>query len=247
MTVKDMAKELEESQIVLCTVDRIRGTIVFVKIEEYNVEATITFSEISPGRIRNIRDYVFPGKKIVCKVLKIDPRGIHLSFRRVKQKERQEFNESLRKEKSFKALLKTVLKENAEKIIENIKKDNENLSDFLEEIKEDPKILEKYLQKKDSDKIIKILQEKKEKETTVSEEFSLSSKNPDGIKIVKDIIKKATKDYPDCDVSYLAAGKYLIKIKSRDPKKSDQQLTKIMEEIDNLASAEKCSFNSERT
>ena len=59
--------ELEEGQIVLCTVEKILGTTVFVKIEN-NGEGTLTTSEISPGRIRNLRDYVVIGKKIVCKI-----------------------------------------------------------------------------------------------------------------------------------------------------------------------------------
>ena len=57
-----------EGQIVLGTVSKIVGTTVFVEIEG-NGEATLITSEISPGRIRNLRDYVVPGKKIVCKIL----------------------------------------------------------------------------------------------------------------------------------------------------------------------------------
>ena len=69
-------EQIEEGQIVLCTVDKIVGTTVFVKIED-NGEGTITTSEISPGRIRNLRKYVIPGKKIVCKVLNTK-NGTHL-------------------------------------------------------------------------------------------------------------------------------------------------------------------------
>ncbi len=94
--------ELEEGQMVSCTVEKIVGTIVFVKLEEYNIDGTITFSEISPGRIRNIRDYVIPGKKIVCKVLKLTNSGVYLSLRRVKLKEKNEFNDELRKERVIK-------------------------------------------------------------------------------------------------------------------------------------------------
>ena len=47
---------LEEGDLTLCTVDRIVGTNVFVKFfdEGKEKEGTITFSEIAPGRIRNI-------------------------------------------------------------------------------------------------------------------------------------------------------------------------------------------------
>jgi translation initiation factor 2 alpha subunit (eIF-2alpha) len=74
--------ELEEGTVVLCTVTKIVGTSVFVKLDDYNKEATIITSEIAPGRIRNLRDYVVPNKKIVCKILRIDNKGqIDLSLR----------------------------------------------------------------------------------------------------------------------------------------------------------------------
>ena len=95
--------ELEHNQIVLCTVDKILGTTVFVKIEGGG-EGTITTSEISPGRIRNLRDYVVPGKKIVCKILSIKGDKVYLSLRRVKQKEKKELLDKLSKEKSYKAI-----------------------------------------------------------------------------------------------------------------------------------------------
>ena len=60
--------ELEVGDVVLCTVDRIAGTVVFVKIEG-NGEGSVIISEIAPGRIRNLRDYVVPKKRIVCKIL----------------------------------------------------------------------------------------------------------------------------------------------------------------------------------
>ena len=72
---------------------RISGTTVFVSIED-DGEGTIITSEIAPGRIRNLRDYVVPGKKIVCKILSIDKAGnIHLSLRRVTDKEKREVME----------------------------------------------------------------------------------------------------------------------------------------------------------
>ena len=57
---------LQEGELVLCTVDKIMGTTVFVRLEN-NVEGTITLSEIAPGRIRNLRDYVAPGKGLYAR------------------------------------------------------------------------------------------------------------------------------------------------------------------------------------
>ena len=84
-----MPQKLEQGDLVICAVDKIIGTVVFVKIEgPYDVkEGTIIFSEIAAGRIRNIRDYVKEGKKIVCKVLDINNEKcyIDLSLRRVSE------------------------------------------------------------------------------------------------------------------------------------------------------------------
>ena len=73
---------MEEYQNVLCTVTKIDGTTVFVKLDS-GEDGTIVVSEIAPGRIRNLRDYVVPGKKIVCKILSIEHNNIHLSLRSV--------------------------------------------------------------------------------------------------------------------------------------------------------------------
>src|SRR4030042_1348754 len=123
---------MEEGDIVLCTVDRIAGTVVFVKIEGEEKEGSIILSEIAPGRIRNLREYVIPKKKIVCKVLKISGGTISLSLRRVTMKERKEVMDEYKQEKSYMSILKSVLKEKSNEVIEQITKEGK-LYDFFEE------------------------------------------------------------------------------------------------------------------
>ena len=86
-----MVNQLDVGDVVLCTVDRIVGTTVFVMIGDNNrTEGSIIVSEISPGRIRNLRDFVTPKKKIVCKIIRINQGNIELSLRRVTSKEKKE-------------------------------------------------------------------------------------------------------------------------------------------------------------
>ena len=134
-------EKLESGDVVLCTVDRIVGTMVFVKIKGYG-EGSIVLSEVAPGRIRNLRDYVVPKKRIVCKVLKVSGERIELSLRRVNQKERKEILEQDKKEKSYKVILKKILGEKSIKVIDEIEKEN-NLYDFLEEAKNNKNELDK--------------------------------------------------------------------------------------------------------
>ena len=235
--------ELEEGQIVFCTVDKIIGTTVFVKIEG-NGEGTITTSEISPGRIRNLRDYVVLGKKIVCKILKIQGDKIHLSLRRVKQNEKKELLEKISKEKSYKAIFNTVLKENAMHIINKIMNDY-SLIDFFEEVKTNPKLLDKYLNKEESEKIKKILESKKDKAKEIKKYFKLSSNSSDGMTRIKNILKDSCKD-SKCQISYISAGKYQLKIKGDDFKKIKSEVNQVMDNIEKQAKKNKCFFELEK-
>ncbi|MEK6844728.1 MAG: hypothetical protein AABX44_00570, partial [Nanoarchaeota archaeon] len=133
---------LEEGDLVLCTVEKIVGTIVFVNISGEKKEGSIVLSEIAPGRIRNLRDYVVPKKKIVCKVLRISPERVDLSLRRVTQNEKKQIIEEYNQEKSYENILKSILGDNSKQIIDKIK-EKENLYNFFEQVKKNPDFLEK--------------------------------------------------------------------------------------------------------
>lgn len=231
-----MEKKLEEGQIVLCTVTKIVGTTVFVKIEEYNKEGTIITSEIAPGRIRNLRDYVVPNKKIVCKILRIDNGHIALSLRRVTAKEKREVLEKNKKEKSLAATLKSLL-QNSEEIIAKIK-EKSSLTDLFEQAKEDPRLLEGLMVKEKIDKLLKILEEKKEKEISVKKRFSLSSQAEDGMTKIKKILPE--------EATYIAAGKFSITIKDKNYKDANTKLNSLLQEIEEKAKKENCLFSLEK-
>ena len=226
-------EQLEEGQIVFCTVDKIVGTTVFVKIQG-NEEGTLTTSEIAPGRIRNLRAYVVPGKKIVCKILNIRNGRIHLSLRRVKQNERKELLDKIKKEKNYSAILKTVLgKEKAEEIVEKIVQE-QSIFDFFEEIKEQQKNLEKLISKKEVEKIIQILESKKDKPKEIKHIFKLSNKSSEGIKTIKEIISKASKNSKG-KVSYIAAGRYRLSMIGENFKELKSEVNRIIHEIEDTS------------
>ncbi len=232
--------ELEQGDIVLCTVDRIIGTTVFVKIEDFgnNLEGTIITSEIAPGRIRNLRDYVVPKKKIVCKVLRASGEKIHLSLRRVSQKEKKEKMEEYKQEKGYISIIKRILGEKSNEIIEKITK-TERLYDFLEEAKENPKKLEKIFSKKDSEKILSILKEQKQKKVIVKKEIFLKTNNPEGIIEIKKILG----EIKNIELKYISAGRYSLKKEDDDLKKADNELKEIILEIEKKAKKKNMEFS----
>jgi len=228
--------ELEEGDVALCTVDRIVGTIVFVKIQG-NGEGNIITSEIAPGRIRNLRDYVRPGKKIVCKVLRVRPRHIDLSLRRVTGKERKQVTDEYKLEKSSESILKSVLKNKAKEIVEEIKK-QERLNEFLQRVKEKPKELEKLIGKTDAKKILEILQKQKTKEAIIKKIITLKTTKPDGLTIIKKML-----EIKDAEIKYISAGRYAIKVKSKDFKEANSIMQKILEQIEQKAKKADAEFS----
>jgi len=229
---------LEEGDIVLCTVDRIVGTNVFVKIEN-NGEGCIIFSEIAPGRIRNIRNYVVPKKKIACKVLRISGDRIDLSLRRVTQKEQKELKERYKQEKSYEKILKSVLgEEQGEKIIKEISK-KDKIYDFLQNAKENPKELEKLVGGKNLKKIVDILKTQKQKKAVLKKEIFLTTREPNGIKLIKNLLKRIK----ETEIKYISSGKYSLKRKSEDIKKTDTELKNTLEELEKEAKKKGVEFS----
>ena len=229
---------MEPGDNVLCTVKAIEGTTVFVHIED-DGDGTIVVSEIAPGRIRNLRDYVVPNKKIVCKVLEITESGnVHLSLRRVNEREYKEVIEKYEREKNSLSILRSVVKEKAQEVVDKIKKDNPSVYDFLQFCKTNPKQLEKHLNKEDAARVCQILSDKKDKLVEVKKEFSLKSEEKNGMLIIKEILMPHKEK-----VSYLASGKFVIKITAEDYKKANQEVQKILTDIENKAKKDKAEFS----
>jgi len=230
--------ELEQGDVVLCTVEKISGTTVFVKIEDFDKQGTIILPEIAPGRIRNLRDYVVPKKTICCKVLRILNDHIELSLRRVNQKEQKEVLGQYKIERSYKSVLKTILKEKTQQTIEKIKI-NESLYIFLERAKENSKELEKLVGKENAQKIIDILKLQKNKKITIKKEIKLTTKEPNGLKLIKEILEKIK----GVEIKYLAAGKYSLKKQGDNIKDVDTELKQIILEIETEAKSKRLELS----
>ena len=221
--------KFEVGDIVICTVEKIRGTTVFVNIENKK-EGYIVLSEIAPGRIRNLRDYVVPKKTIVCKILRIVEDRIELSLRRVTPKEQKQAKERWKLERNYQSILKSVLKEKTKEIVQKILQDQEIYS-FLEEAKNDSKKLENLIGKTDTKKVLDILGTQKQKKAILKKVLQMHTKQPNGLNIIKNILQKIDK----AEIKYLSAGKYSIKTESTDIKKADNLMKEIFEEIEKSA------------
>jgi translation initiation factor 2 subunit 1 len=227
----------EEDEIVLCTVTNVQHHSVFAKLDEYGKSGMIHISEVSPGRIRNLRDYVQVGKKVICKILRIDRvKGhIDLSLRRVSEGKRRKKNEEIKQEQK------------AEKIIETVaKKLDKKLEDVYEAISS--KVFEKYeyifecfndivendfdlkklgVEEKLADELTGIVKEKiKPAEVQIKGILTLNSTAVDGVEIIRKTLQRAvTIGKGNAEVTYAGAGRYNVVVKAPDYKTAEKIMT----------------------
>lgn len=236
-----------ESDLVICTVKKVLPTSIFASLDEYqNLEGMIHISEVAPGRIRNIRDYVHENKVIVCKVLKIDKERhqIDLSLRRVnlsaRLKKEEEYKQEQKSEKilelaakKLKISLEELYNKAGHKIIEEYGSLNSCFQDILingEQVLDNLKIDKDIIKE-----LTNVIQEKiKPPEIKISSILVLKSTAENGIDIIKDAMKKGEifakeKGYI-LNFSYISAPKYRLTLTSNEYKSAEQQ----MEQIANL-------------
>ena len=81
----------DEGELIIGTVYKVLNYGAFAKLEEYHgKEAFIHISEVSSGWVKNIRDHVRENQKIVCRVLRVNPKKGHVdaSLKRIREDQR---------------------------------------------------------------------------------------------------------------------------------------------------------------
>jgi len=224
----------EEGDLVLCTVTSVQFHSVFVDIDDYGKGGMIHISEVSPGRIRNIRDFVKEGKKIVCKVLRINQEKgyIDLSLRRVNESEkRRKINEVKKEQNAEKIIeiaagkLKLMIDQLYNEISEKISKQYNSLHEFFEAASKDENLLEKLEIGK---KYLKILNETiqqriKPSEVELKGKLKISIYAPNGVDIIKEALRKAEEAVKGkININYLGSGLYRFMIKAPDYKEAEK-------------------------
>ncbi|MFC1685820.1 S1 RNA-binding domain-containing protein [Nanoarchaeota archaeon] len=228
----DIKEFPDEGDLILCTVKQIQGTTVFVELDKYKKTGVIHTSEIAPGRIRNIREYVVPNKKIVCKVLRLDRAKGHidLSLRRVSKKDTQEEIKKFKREKVSEKILEMVLKDKAIKVREDILKKFPTVSEFLETSLQNPELLNEHMGKEEAEKLSKIVSEKiKSKDIFVKATLKVSSTDSEGVNLIKNALNIKEEGMK---ITYLGAPNYMITIKGKDYKTSSKKLREVIEKIE---------------
>jgi translation initiation factor 2 alpha subunit (eIF-2alpha) len=231
---------MQEGDLILGTVEKVTNTITFVDLPN-GKKGTIVSSEIAPGRIKHMRAHVVPNKKIVCKILRVSGEHINLSLRRVTSKEKKEVMQEFKQTQAIKVAFKQILGEKTQTIEEKVTKDFGSPLNFIEKAKEDSKLIEKYIPKEKQEAIKKIT-EKKQKAAELKQNIEIKCLGGEGIKKIKEVFKIENKNV---SISYISAGRFKLKLSSKNFKQGKKEMTEIMGEIEKRAKKNDCEFSHE--
>ena len=100
----------EIGDLVMATVQSVVDYGAYVTLDEYSKQGLLHISEIASSWIRNIRDVVREGQKVVLKVLRVNERKNHidLSLRRVNRRERIEKIKNWKIDRKTESILRVV-------------------------------------------------------------------------------------------------------------------------------------------
>jgi len=235
----------EENELVICTVKKILFHSIFATLEEYeHLDGMIHISEIAPGRIRNIRDYVREGKRVVCIVLKVNQEKNHidLSLRRVSMSLRNKKNEEFKQEMKAEKLLENIAFQLKVKLPEVYKKFGYKLIEKYDLLfpalvdiasNGESAITDLKLDPKYSKILLELVKERiKPPEFEMHEKLTLQTFAPNGIDDIKNVLK-ASQDFAkkkkfDFNLVYISAPLYRVEVKAGDKKTASDDLKELV-------------------
>ncbi|MEM2082849.1 MAG: translation initiation factor IF-2 subunit alpha [Candidatus Bathyarchaeia archaeon] len=234
----------EEGDLVIGTVRRITDYGAYVLLDEYGREGLVHISEISTSWVRNIRDHLREGQKLVLKVLRVNPsRGeVDLSIRRVTGRERTEKMVEWKKERRAETIFREVAgslgasAEEAGSVRAKLVEKYDSLFEALRECAERGSApLEKLgIPSQWSNALVEAAKEKiKPERVKVSATLEMRCHKPNGIELIKAALIKAKKAKKGQDSSVriytMGAPKYRIEVEAKGYQEAEKRLREAVE------------------
>ena len=236
----------ERGELVLATVQKVTDYGAYVTLEEYGTkEGLLHRSEISTSWVRNIRNHVREGQKLVLKVLRVNPEKKHidLSRKRVTKRERIDKLYTFKHERKAETFLRVTaeklhkpLEEIMEKASVPIKKTYGDIYPALEEAsRQGSEVLTKIGVPSDVAQTLAELAKERIRPQFVEIKgmLHLTSTKPQGVNVVKKALQTAQKtptpSTAKIQIYAVAAPKYLLKVEAENYKQAETLLQKASE------------------
>ena len=248
----------QEEELVLCTVTSVQPHSVFVTLDEYgNRTGMIHISEVAPGRIKNMRDFVQEGKKVICKVLNIHQEKGHidLSLRRVNEKQKQQKNNEIKQEQLAETILTHFAKPNGKDVKELYKLISEKsipkyptIYSLFEEVSlNNASIADVGIPKELAEQLNEFIRQRiKPPEVELEGQLVLSTYALNGVELIKNAFANISSNKGKTKIYYSGGGIYRVLVKSEDYKSAEKILQKISLSILEFAKSNKMTAEFKR-
>ena len=203
----------------------------------------IHISEVAPGRIRNIREFVQEGKKVVCKVLQTNKEKGHidLSLRRVNETQKRSKLNQIKQEQLAEKIIEHAAKQQGEsapalynKIAEKLIPQFGTVFAAFEQVSQGSLDLEKMLDKKIAKLLNEIVKARiKPPQVKVAGNLKLSSYSSQGINEIKETLMNIVSS--GIAVHYLGAGTYHLELVAEEYKEAEKKLKEAIDETISVA------------
>lgn len=238
----------EEGEFVIATVKSIHPYGAFLTLDEYpGKEGFMHISEVASTWVKNIRDYLKEGQKVVAKVIRVDPGKGHidLSLKRVTQQQRKAKIQEFKRAQKAENLLRMA----AEKLGKDFEtawrevwvpleeEYGEVYAAFEDAAQNGIEVLKDLIPDYWLPVMAEIIRSHVEVPTvTIDAEFEITVPKPNGIEIIKEALiraKNRANKEKDIEVkfTYQGAPRYRIDITAPDYYKAEEVLEDIAEEI----------------
>jgi translation initiation factor 2 subunit 1 len=236
----------EVGDLVIATIQDVTDFGSYVKLDEYDKKGLLHISEISSSWIRNIRDFIREGQKVVLKVLRVDVEKGHidLSLRRVTKREKIEKIMFWKRERKAETLLRSVaektglpLEEAYEKAGAPMEKEYGLYEGFERVVKEGTTALTKIgVPEELATAIAEVAKERMHiPMVKVKGIVELRCMKPKGVKIIKEAFLNAKKAEKSREAKLrfyvIAAPKYCVEVMAENYKQAEAVLQKVAESV----------------
>ncbi len=235
----------ELGELVVATPIKIYDHGAYVKLDEFDKVGYVPIGEVASVWVKNIRDFIKEGQKIVLKVIRVDEKKGHidLSLKKVTDRERKEkliqWKRFKKSEKIFEEIankLKMPLSEAINKIAIPLEDQYGELYGALETtvINGSKVLTDMGIKKEWADVIYEVAKHHIEIPLVeVSGVLTLTSTKPKGIEDIREALISGEINSKDVkvEITYLGAPKYRIKVTARDYKTAEVILKESTDKI----------------
>jgi translation initiation factor 2 subunit 1 len=236
----------EPGDLAMATVETVTDYGAYAKLDEYDKKGLVHVSEISSSWIRNIRDFVREGQKLVLKVLRVDAEKGHidLSLRRVTKREKIEKTMAWKRERKAEALIRSVADKTGIPVEEIYEKAGAPMDSqyglyegFEKAVKEGPDVLTKIgVPEEIAKAIVEVGQERIHVPMVrIRGVVELRCMKSNGVEIIKEAFANAEKaeKLGNTKLSFyvIATPKYNIEVLAEDYKSAEETLQKVAQTL----------------